>query len=260
LHPAIEAGVGRKSGACLIVTIRYTALMAASPPVEAEFLLLIADIGGYTRFMMKNHTARVHAHGIISDLLSAVIEEIRFPLEVNKLEGDAIFVIATRQEDGWEAIGSDIGRRLEAFISAFDRKLTELATSNICACIACQQMITLRLKVIGHYGTAVRAKVASFDELSGVDVIVLHRLLKNGVPGSEYILLTEPAFAFLAPPGNYAAHHEEYDDIGRMPLRLRSLSAAVPAAAPRTFSWHDVVRKLGYDIRYLLARQRHPAR
>ena len=229
-------------------------------PIDTEFLLLIADISGYTRFMMKNHTARVHAHGIISDLLSAVIKEVQLPLEVNKLEGDAMFMIAEWQKEGWEAIGRDIGRRLEEFISAFDRKLTELATSNICECVACQQMVNLRLKVIGHYGTAVRSRVAGFDELSGVDVIVLHRLLKNEVPGSEYILLTEPAFTFLTPPGDYAAHRERYDDVGDIQLRLRSLAAAVPASAPRTFSLRDVVRKLGYDIRYLLAPHKHPAR
>ena len=232
---------------------------AASAIVDNEFLLLIADISGYTRFMMKNHTARVHAHGIISDLLSAVIKEVRLPLEVNKLEGDAMFMIAERHDGGWEATGSEIGGRLGNLIAAFDTKLTELATSTICDCIACQQMVTLRLKIIGHYGAAVRSKVAGFDELSGVDVIVLHRLLKNEVPGSEYILLTEPAYRFLTPPGDYAAHRERYEDVGDIPLRLRMLTAAVPAAAPRTFSLRDVVRKLGYDIRYLLARTRHPA-
>lgn len=229
-------------------------------PAEAEFLLLIADISGYTRFMMTNHTARVHAHGIVSDLISAVIAEVRIPLEVNKLEGDAIFMVAGRREQGWDAIGADIGGRLEEFVAAFDRKLTELAASNICACIACQQMVSLRLKLIGHYGTAVRARVSGFDELSGVDVILLHRLLKNEVAGSEYILLTEPAFRFLAPPGDYAPHRERYDDVGEVPLRLRSLSPAVPAAAPRTFSPRDVVRKLGYDLRWFFARNRHPAR
>ena len=234
--------------------------MTTPHPVESEFLLLIADISGYTRFMMKNHTARVHAHGIIADLIAAVIAEARLPLKVNKLEGDAIFMIAERQEHDWEAIGSDIGGRLAEFASAFDRRLTSLATSNICDCIACQQMVTLRLKVIGHYGVAVRSKVAGFDELSGVDVIVLHRLLKNEVAGSEYILLTEPAFTFLTPPGTYGAHRERYSDVGDIPLRLRTLTVSVPPTAPRTFSLRDMFRKIGYDLRYLLARTRHPAR
>lgn len=168
-------------------------------------------------------------------------------------------MVAARQEGDWAGVGGDIGRQLDRFISAFDRKLTELATSNICECIACQQMVTLRLKIIGHYGVAVRSNVAGFDELSGVDVIVLHRLLKNNAPGSEYILLTKPAFTFLAPPGHYAEHHERYDDIGDIPLRLCMLTASVPAAAARTFSLKDMVRKMGYDIRYILARTRHPA-
>jgi len=229
------------------------------PPVETEFLLLIADISGYTRFMMRNHTARVHAHGIVADLLSAVIEEVRLPLEVNKLQGDAIFMVAPRQATGWEQLGREIGGRLDAFITAFDRRLTALATSTICDCIACQQMVTLRLKLIGHYGVAVRSRVSGFDELSGVDVILVHRLLKNEVPGSEYILLTEPALRFLAPPGTYRPHRERYDDVGDVSLHLRTLTAEVPASAPRTFSWRDVARKLTYDVRYLLARERHPA-
>lgn len=234
--------------------------MAAAPPTDSEFLLLIADISGYTRFMMTNRTARVHAHGIVADLLSAVIKEVRFPLEVNKLQGDAVFMIAERQESGWLATGGDIGNRLDEFLSAFDRTLTSLARSNVCGCDACRQMVTLRLKIIGHYGHAVRATVSGFDELSGVDVIVLHRLLKNTVPDAEYILLTEPAFRFLSPPGEYAAHRERYDDVGDVPLRLRTLTAAVPAGSPRTFSLRDMARKIAYDIRYVFARERHPAK
>jgi len=43
------------------------------PASDSEFLLLIADISGYTQFMMTNHTARVHAHGVVSDLIAAVL-------------------------------------------------------------------------------------------------------------------------------------------------------------------------------------------
>ena len=40
----------------------------------------------------------------------------------------------------------------------------------------------------------------------------------------------------------------------------RKLTAEVPGTAPRGFSLRDVARKIGYDIRYLLARTKHPAR
>jgi hypothetical protein len=236
-----------------------TPLPPPAAPPETEFVLLIADISGYTRFMLSSHTARVHAHGIVADLIAAVIAEARIPIEVNKLEGDAIFMVAGRPAAGWGECGREIGARLPAFVAAFDRRLTELATSNVCDCVACEQMVKLRLKVIGHVGTAARTHVAGFDELSGVDVIVLHRLLKNTVPSSEYILLTEPAHALLQPDGEFCPHVERYDDVGKVRLRLRLLDPRVPAAAPRRFSLRDMWRKLGYDIRYLLARQRHPA-
>jgi Protein of unknown function (DUF2652) len=124
--------------------------------------------------MLSNHTSRVHAHGIIADLITAVIAEVRIPLEVNKFKGDAIFRVATKQDRDWEGIGTSIGERLTEFVNAFDRKLTELAGSNLCSGITCQQMVALRLKVMGHYGVAIRSKVSGFDELTGVDVIGPH--------------------------------------------------------------------------------------
>lgn len=228
-------------------------------PQESETLLLIADISGYTRFMLANRTARVHAHGIVADLLEVVARHAQPPLAVNKFEGDAVLLVAMRQEAGWEDVGRAIGARLAGFIDAFNRRLTELASTNICNCIACQQMVTLRLKVFAHYGDVVRSQVAGFDEVSGVDVILIHRLLKNGVEASEYILLTEQAYAFLSPPGEYAVRRESYDDVGEVSVRLREVAAAVPKAAARRFSLVDAWRKLGYDVTYLLARQRHPA-
>jgi len=228
-------------------------------PLESEVLLLIADISGYTRFMLTNHTARVHAHGIVADLLGVVAREALPPLTVNKLEGDAIFMVALRPETGWDDTGRTLGARLTRFIEAFNRRLTELASSNICGCIACQQMVTLRLKVLAHYGIAVRSRIAGFDEVSGVDVILIHRLLKNEVKSPEYVLLTEPAYAFLEPPGVYSSHRESCDDVGQVPVRLQAVAAALPSAAPRRFSLVDIWRKLGYDIRYLVARRRHPA-
>lgn len=53
-------------------------------------------------------------------------------------------------------------------------------------------------------------------------------------------------------------HREHDDDVGTVPLQLRTLTATVPADAPRVFSWRDMARKLTYDVRYLFARQRHP--
>ena len=57
-------------------------------------VLVLADIGGYTRFIKMHGTSLVHAERIITDLLESVINESEFPLTLNKLEGDAALFYA----------------------------------------------------------------------------------------------------------------------------------------------------------------------
>lgn len=228
-------------------------------PLESESFLLLADISGYSRFMLNNRTARVHAHGIVSDLLEAVSSAAQPPLKVNKLQGDAVFFVGLHDGEDWAATGRALGSRLTGFHDAFHRRLRDLAGSNICNCVACQSMVTLRLKLIGHHGTIVQSTVAGFTEVSGIDVIILHRLLKNQVQGSEYILLTEEAHRFLRPEGPYIPHRERYEDVGEVVLQLLQLEPEAPADARPRFSLRDVVRKLSYDLRFWAARNPHPA-
>lgn len=64
--------------------------------MSADVLLIIADISGYTRFMVANQTEIEHSHEIISALLEAIIGEVEIPLTVSKLEGDAVFLYAIK--------------------------------------------------------------------------------------------------------------------------------------------------------------------
>jgi hypothetical protein len=54
-------------------------------------LLIIADISGYTRYMTANAKTLAHSQTIITELVKAIVEQIELPLEVAKLEGDAVF-------------------------------------------------------------------------------------------------------------------------------------------------------------------------
>jgi hypothetical protein len=76
----------------------------------------------------------------------------------------------------------------------------------------------LKLKLIAHSGSALFYRVGRFDELSGVDVIIVHRLLKNSVPAHEYILLTESAYRDIMFPEQIAVTEgvEQYEAIGRV--------------------------------------------
>ncbi len=194
-------------------------------------LLLIADIGGYTRFM-KFHTASlVHAQEIVGELLDAIIAAVRPALKLAKLEGDAAFFYVPRAASN--ADPSWLMRQVEAIHGTFHRRLDEFARTNLCPCDGCRQAGRLRIKVVAHSGDIVTRRTGGSTELTGVDMILVHRLLKNPVPLPEYLLLTEPAYAMLDEPsrGGAAALEIDVDDLGRtatwyLPLTHDALSAA----------------------------------
>ena len=65
-------------------------------------LLIIADISGYTRYMTANAKTLAHSQTIITELVMAIVKQAELPLEVAKLEGDAVFLYC-RKESGLSA-------------------------------------------------------------------------------------------------------------------------------------------------------------
>ena len=60
-------------------------------------ILIIADISGYTRYMTANARTLAHSHVIITELVKAIVRQIELPLEVAKLEGDAVFLYGRKR-------------------------------------------------------------------------------------------------------------------------------------------------------------------
>ena len=153
--------------------------------------LVIADISGYTRFTRLSRGTQIHAEEIIFQLIEAVVDKAEYPLSVNKLEGDAVFLYS--KIEGREAEAApDIAAQVVAFSATFRAKAEELSRNRAtCPCDACQHVLDLRLKAVMHYGIVTFKKIRRFEELAGEDVILVHRLLKNGIEASEYILMTD---------------------------------------------------------------------
>jgi hypothetical protein len=187
-----------------------------------KVVLMLADIGGYTRFMVDTRLAVEHSHEIITRLIRALIAQVELPLELAKLEGDAVFLYAKKPGDldAWGEARKNIGAKLLQFFAVFHRTLEELAGCGSCDCGACCHIDALRLKIVVHSGTAVFYRIEQFDELSGGDVILAHRLLKNGVrPDSHYALLTRPAIDYMdVDPARLGltAHRERYEYFGEV--------------------------------------------
>lgn len=163
---------------------------------DRQVLLLIADISGYTKFMLANRTSVKHGQIIISELMKTIIHEVEIPLEISKLEGDAIFMYAVKDPANpgqWEHTRRAVAARILKFFDIFAAKVHHLAESSICQCGSCANIRTLRIKFVVHSGEAHFYTLGKFEELSGPDVILIHRLLKNSVRSNEYVLLTDAA-------------------------------------------------------------------
>jgi hypothetical protein len=194
----------------------------SSPSADAPepVLLIIADISGYTRYMIANAKTLAHSQTIITELVKTIIETVELPLEVAKLEGDAVFLFCRKQTGSkpWSESRRVIGEKLLTFFRMFGERVVELSQSTTCTCNACAHIEKLRLKVIVHSGEALFHRVFNFLELAGVDVIVVHRLLKNSVPADQYLLLTEAARQDLEFPEQirWVNGSETFEEIGRV--------------------------------------------
>ena len=206
---------------------------AAPEPV----VLIIADISGYTRYMTANAKTLAHSQTIITELVKTIVRQVDLPLEVAKLEGDAVFLFGRKLAgpDGWAARKKALGEKLLTFFETFREKVRELSRSTTCACHACTHIEKLRLKVIVHSGEALFHRVLNFQELAGVDVIIVHRLLKNSVAADQYLLITEAAQKDVELPqqAHLAAGVETHEGIGRINIGVyypEGLPAAVGAS------------------------------
>lgn len=177
--------------------------------------LVIADIGGYTRFMKVHRWNLAHAQLAVAGLLEAVIDQAG-PLELVKLEGDAAFFwLKDSRKSTWD----ELANIFTAMRNAFVAKRDTLVAERTCSCDACQQVDQLRLKFVAHEGEVAEQRVKRFVELAGVDVILVHRMLKNDVPVPEYVLFTEAVHSALGDEVKARAQKLDHDfeGLGKTP-------------------------------------------
>jgi Protein of unknown function (DUF2652) len=154
-------------------------------------VLLIADIGGYTNYMHWNRTHLAHAQQTVAQLLESVIDAGK-GLKLAKLEGDAAFFWAP-EGDAKLLVCDRLWRMRRSFLARRQKLRTDIA----CECTSCSQLEHLSLKFVAHQGEVAEQKVKRHVELAGVDVILVHRMLKNTVPVPEYVLMTEAVLGCL---------------------------------------------------------------
>lgn len=198
--------------------------------------LVLADISGYTQFLTESELE--HANGILGDLLNAIIEAIDAPLEVSRIEGDAVFMHGVVPEG---MAGLTVLESVEQTYVSFRSALDTMILNTSCRCNACVNIGSLGLKIVMHCGEFLVTKVGSMTTLSGADVIVAHRLLKNTVRETtgidDYLFVTEACVDDLGlgrVANHWTPHSETYDDVGEVGGYVASLARSWEAIRSRT--------------------------
>src|SRR5918997_25732 len=155
-------------------------------------LLLIADIGGYTEYMQYHRSMLGHAEAATRRLLDKIVGAAR-GFDLIEIEGDAAFL--SRDAEGLDGAAtlSAVTSAAVAMHRAFhaQRRLIEL---NMCPCRSCTQTSALKLKFVAHVGDVATQTIKRRKKLVGMDVIYVHRLLKNSVHLPEYVLVSEELY------------------------------------------------------------------
>lgn len=166
--------------------------MALTSRLQSGFLVL-ADISGFTAFMTA--TELEHGADVTGVLLDSVMDALAPPLEIQELEGDAVFALAPNEAGTEDADVTDHAL-LEAFnraFTAFSERQRELSLDTACSCGGCRGVLGLSLKLIVHHGSFMRQTVRGRSRVAGPDIILAHRLLKNDVAPRTYVLFTDAA-------------------------------------------------------------------
>ena len=90
-------------------------------PREQQLIIILADISGYTRFIVENEQAAIPGLQCISYLIEAVLREADIPLHLQEIEGDAVFLYAAHDGDEriWQQVLAQVRSKLVSVFDAF---------------------------------------------------------------------------------------------------------------------------------------------
>ena len=175
--------------------------------------LLIADITGYTMFLTRSELD--HAQGILDALFKSIFAEIKAPIILSNLQGDAALTYLPDVKLPQRQFPLDA---IERIYCSFANTLGAMRLNKTCTCNAGRNMNQLDLKFFLHHGTYATQEMAGRTELQGAEVIRLHRLMKNSVTAATgikaYALVTEQAADAIGLPDFFAGAIRHVENLG----------------------------------------------
>ena len=179
-------------------------------------------------------------------------------MRLNKLEGDAAFFFSS------EKVGSTSGDLIFEVMAkantAFNKKLSDLAFVQACGCEPCTQSKNLRLKICAHKGNFSLNTIRNFEELSGEDVILTHRMLKNDIDSSEYWLVTDAFHKTLSSKNKkkFTKITQNLESFDKVKLNFFELGSPIPRnekveKQSRAYNW---ILQAGYFASAMFKKKR----
>jgi hypothetical protein len=203
-------------------------------------LLLIADIGGYTEYMQFHRSILGHAEAATARLLDRVVRAAP-GFKLVEIEGDAAFLSRDLSRDSGSLDGAaayaTVADVVVAMHRAFhaERHFIEL---NMCPCGSCKRTNALKLKFVAHVGEVATQTIRRRDKLVGVDVIYVHRMLKNPVELAEYVLVSDDLLDGGGSPGLVAeALTMDLEGIGPVQAHVVDVQDLAPPGRLPEPSW-----------------------
>jgi uncharacterized protein YndB with AHSA1/START domain len=187
--------------------------------------LLIADISGYTAFLTSSE--QDHANPILHSLLTSLVEQVGDPLQFWRMDGDAVLAYSTSEAFPSGEVFLTI---CENLYNAFTARQRDIVVNTTCPCRACANVDNLDLKIVAHYGSFEEMKFGPMTDISGSDVILVHRMTKTDVKEKtgirSYALFSEAAVEAMNIDAALTPFSQQIEHFGDVSMKVYDLAAA----------------------------------
>src|SRR5205814_2047856 len=138
-HRGTRREILRDDRAVPLLELNFGAFQAQGGSVTSGFLV-IADISGFTEYLTK--TELEHGPAVTADLLDAAARALQSGLQIEGLQGDAVFAIG---DDATFGAASKVVDLAESAYIAFRRRQRDMRAATTCTCSACRNIPNLAL-------------------------------------------------------------------------------------------------------------------
>jgi uncharacterized protein YndB with AHSA1/START domain len=179
----------------------------------------MADISGYTQFLTSSE--QDHANPILHSLLSALVEQVGEPLHFWKMDGDAILAYSTQQEFPNGETFLTICENLYNAFASCRQNIIANTTANVGI---------LDLKIMAHHGQFDEMQVGPVKDISGADVILVHRMAKTDVSEAtgvrSYALFSDAAVKAMEIDAVLVPFSQPFEHFGEVSMQVYDLAEA----------------------------------